>query len=58
MGNKIKQNSVKIWFEYFGIKPKGILHVGAHLGQELEFYESIGVQTVYGLKLNQKYLNN
>ena len=46
MGNKIKQNSVKIWFEYFGIKPKGILHVGAHLGQELEFYESIGVQTV------------
>lgn len=28
------------------MKPKGILHVGAHLGQELEFYNSLKVNKV------------
>lgn len=43
---RITSSSVETWFKDYSIKPRGILHVGAHCGQEFEFYNSLGVNQV------------
>lgn len=35
-----------------GIKPRGIIHVGAHEGQELEAYQKMGIQSVLFIEAN------
>ena len=30
----------------FNIEPRGVFHVGAHYGQEIDLYESMGIKNV------------
>jgi FkbM family methyltransferase len=40
--------------EKYQIYPKTVLHVGAHKGEELLLYETLGVKNVYWIEANQK----
>lgn len=41
---------LKYCFDKYGIKPNGVLHIGASEGQERDFYESLGAKRVYWIE--------
>lgn len=42
--------------EAYTLNIKGVLHVGAHLGEEAEVYESLGIKPVWWVEANEKVL--
>jgi FkbM family methyltransferase len=40
----------------YNLDIQGVLHVGAHLGEEAEIYESLGVKDVWWVEANEKVL--
>lgn len=40
--------------EKYQIYPQNILHIGAHKGEELDLYRSLGAKNVYWVEANQK----
>jgi len=40
----------------YGVKPKAVLHVGAHLGEEAADYEAAGVERVFWVEANIKLM--
>lgn len=49
-------------FPKYGIKPKGVLHVGANVGEEAPVYDELGIKNVIWIEANpdifQKLQNN
>jgi len=41
-------------FPKYGIKPKGVLHVGANVGEEAPIYDQIGIKKVLWIEGNQE----
>lgn len=41
-------------FPRWGIKPKGVLHVGANVGEEAPVYDELGIKKVVWVEPNQK----
>jgi len=42
----------------YGFKPKGVLHVGAHLGEEAKDYNSLDVKNVIWVEGNEKLIDS
>lgn len=41
-------------FPKYGIKPKGVLHVGANVGEEAPVYDELGIQEALFIEANQE----
>jgi len=50
--------SLKDLVNKYEFKPKGILHIGAHLGEESKDYNDLGIDNVVWIEGNEKLITN
>src|SRR5262245_54348810 len=44
--------SMRRLYEEFGVRPKGVVHLGAHLGEEAPDYAAVGIEQVLWVEAN------
>lgn len=45
---------LKYLCDKYNFIPKGIIHVGAHMGEESEVYSELGIENVVWVEANEK----
>ncbi|MDH5300719.1 MAG: FkbM family methyltransferase [Gammaproteobacteria bacterium] len=53
-GNRTGMLDIKTLFSKYGIRARGVLHVGAHEGKEMKVYDDLGVENVVFVEANPK----
>ena len=49
--------NIEDFFKKLNIKSKGVIHLGAHKGEELNFYRKLKVKNILLYEANRKLIN-